>query len=233
MEEVYGERGRSRESLAWCEPAFHAWRPSRASRRRGPAGVGEDRDDFRASRWLLREELGLEPFEEDWAAMEPSDAGLREFGLEFLAALDQLPRQRFAPGLPAVDVPDDGGSFDGIVLRWSREDLMAVRERWPEQTTLGDDYTTYTERLQETARAYDERGTARVLIVTGTLAEFLAWTGREDRDPAEARSRGDFGAWLARTRPAQAVSFPPPRNGPCWCDSGRTYKKCCGDPAHN
>ncbi|WP_408997352.1 SEC-C metal-binding domain-containing protein [Streptomyces acidiscabies] len=27
--------------------------------------------------------------------------------------------------------------------------------------------------------------------------------------------------------------WPPPRNGPCWCDSGRKYKKCCGAPSRN
>ncbi|MFB6784581.1 SEC-C metal-binding domain-containing protein [Streptomyces sp. NPDC056352] len=25
--------------------------------------------------------------------------------------------------------------------------------------------------------------------------------------------------------------WPPARNEPCWCDSGRKYKKCCGTPA--
>ncbi|MEV6140612.1 SEC-C metal-binding domain-containing protein [Nocardia sp. NPDC051990] len=24
------------------------------------------------------------------------------------------------------------------------------------------------------------------------------------------------------------MDWPPPRNAPCWCGSGRKYKKCCG-----
>jgi uncharacterized protein YchJ len=27
-----------------------------------------------------------------------------------------------------------------------------------------------------------------------------------------------------------AISWPPPRNAPCWCGSGTKYKKCCGGP---
>ncbi len=235
MEEVYGERGLGRESLTWCEAALE--RLANLSEP-GQDAVRQEweelSDGFRASRWLLREEQGMEPFEEDRAAMERSDASLTEFGGELLAALDQLPRQRSVPVLPAVEIPGDGGPFDGIVLRWCREDFGAVRERWPEQTaSYGDGYANYAELTQLTARAYADRGAAHVLIVTGALAEFLAWTDREGCDPAEAASRSDFGAWLARTRPEAAVNFPPPRNGPCWCDSGRKYKKCCGDPARN
>ncbi|MEU3308968.1 SEC-C metal-binding domain-containing protein, partial [Nocardiopsis sp. NPDC006832] len=26
-------------------------------------------------------------------------------------------------------------------------------------------------------------------------------------------------------------AWPPERNRPCWCGSGRKYKKCCGSPS--
>ncbi|TDC03308.1 SEC-C metal-binding domain-containing protein, partial [Actinomadura bangladeshensis] len=26
------------------------------------------------------------------------------------------------------------------------------------------------------------------------------------------------------------LAWPPERNAPCWCGSGRKYKKCCGSP---
>lgn len=28
-----------------------------------------------------------------------------------------------------------------------------------------------------------------------------------------------------------SLDWPPERNAPCWCASGRKYKKCCGSPA--
>ena len=44
--------------------------------------------------------------------------------------------------------------------------------------------------------------------------------------------------WRARTalrdaRPGgpQVIGWPPGRNQPCWCRSGRKYKKCCAAPA--
>jgi hypothetical protein len=41
------------------------------------------------------------------------------------------------------------------------------------------------------------------------------------------------GEWRSVAHPEQTLFWPPPRNGPCWCDSGRKYKKCCGSPAKN
>ncbi|WP_344437186.1 SEC-C metal-binding domain-containing protein [Actinomadura bangladeshensis] len=29
---------------------------------------------------------------------------------------------------------------------------------------------------------------------------------------------------------APTLAWPPERNAPCWCGSGRKYKKCCGSP---
>ncbi|MBA2420202.1 MAG: SEC-C domain-containing protein [Thermoleophilaceae bacterium] len=43
-------------------------------------------------------------------------------------------------------------------------------------------------------------------------------------DGRRARARrGGGGAPTGR-----ALSWPPSRNDPCWCESGRKYKRCCG-----
>jgi uncharacterized protein YchJ len=83
------------------------------------------------------------------------------------------------------------------------------------------------------ARGYAEAGAARVLIVSGNLADYEAYARREGRDPAERSTRRDYGEWYAMTHPDQVLLWPPARNGPCWCDSGRKYKKCCGTPTRN
>lgn len=47
-------------------------------------------------------------------------------------------------------------------------------------------------------------------------------------------TRHAFGKWYAMTgHPERALLWPPARNGPCWCESNRKYKKCCGAPAKN
>jgi uncharacterized protein YecA (UPF0149 family) len=62
------------------------------------------------------------------------------------------------------------------------------------------------------------------------VAELDAYAAERDLDPGEASTRSRYAADLARlgrTRP-----WPPGRNEPCWCGSGRKYKACCGpEPA--
>jgi len=53
---------------------------------------------------------------------------------------------------------------------------------------------------------------------------------RHDRDHAAADTRAGYAAEQARTRPDGLIAWPPDRNQPCWCHSGRKYKKCCGHP---
>ncbi|MEU5431718.1 SEC-C metal-binding domain-containing protein, partial [Streptomyces olivoreticuli] len=97
----------------------------------------------------------------------------------------------------------------------------------------GDDYDTYATRIQREARAYDEAGAAHVHLVTATLSDFEAYARHTGHDPAAPKTRQHYGEWHATAHPAQVLLWPPARNGPCWCDSGRKYKKCCGIPAKN
>jgi hypothetical protein len=136
--------------------------------------------------------------------------------------------------LAEPDVPEDAESFDGVVLHWGREDFAAVRARWPGSTAYyGDSYDIYAARIQREARGYDQAGAAHVHMVSGTLADYAAYAHRAGRDPADRSTRRDYGEWLARTRPDRVLPWPPGRNQPCWCDSGREYKKCCGTPTRN
>lgn len=121
-----------------------------------------------------------------------------------------------------------------MVLRWAREDFDAVRSRWPEATLdYGPDYATYAARIQYTARNYSECGAAHVRLVTGRLADYEAYADAAGANPADPRTRQEYATWRAGIDPEGMLLWPPPRNGPCWCDSGRKYKKCCGIPAKN
>jgi uncharacterized protein YecA (UPF0149 family) len=52
----------------------------------------------------------------------------------------------------------------------------------------------------------------------------LAGTAGIDEDAAEARARAAYEV----AQEGGAVTWPPGRNEPCWCGSGKKYKKCCG-----
>ncbi|MFD0856524.1 SEC-C metal-binding domain-containing protein, partial [Actinomadura adrarensis] len=50
-------------------------------------------------------------------------------------------------------------------------------------------------------------------------------------DPADQHVRADHLQDRVREG-APTLTWPPERNAPCWCDSGRKYKKCCGAPSN-
>ncbi|MGW8434652.1 SEC-C metal-binding domain-containing protein [Nocardiopsis sp. NPDC055879] len=76
-------------------------------------------------------------------------------------------------------------------------------------------------------RALREGGNGQ-RIVLAEQAEIDAYAGEHGLDPAAEETRN---AW-ARTLPEdRVVAWPPERNRPCWCGSGRKYKKCCGSPS--
>ncbi len=144
--------------------------------------------------------------------------------------------EKLGPRLPGsdLDAARDEGAFDGIVLRWVREDFRAVRSRWPESTTAyGNDYETYARRIQQEARSYEQSGATRVRLVSGRLTDYEAYAKAQQRDPAAPSTRREYGEWCTTARPNRVLLWPPERNGACWCDSGRKYKKCCGAPARD
>ncbi|MFE7748669.1 SEC-C domain-containing protein [Streptomyces sp. NPDC057428] len=223
MVEVLCEAERSELALEWCRMALD---------RVGGRPEGPELTAFRRraliDRGILRRELGIDLDEEDLAAEAEADASVREVSELVRERLDAL-SARSGPGLP-----DAGEAFDSVVLRWARQDFEQVRERWPEPTAhYGDDYDAYAARIQREARGYDEAGAARVHLVVGTLVDFEAYALREGRDPAGQETRQEYGEWRSVAHPEQTLLWPPARNGPCWCDSGRKYKKCCGSPAKN
>ncbi|WP_406514896.1 SEC-C metal-binding domain-containing protein [Streptomyces sp. NBC_00873] len=59
------------------------------------------------------------------------------------------------------------------------------------------------------------------------------WPTSRHTPSAQAKTRQHYGEWHHTIHPDQTLTWPPARNGPCWCESGRKYKKCCGTPAKN
>jgi len=198
----------------------------RAAESEDDPDVEELRRGLLVSRYYLREKLGTELDEEDLEAYAEADWSIAE--------LRAMMRERLGPLRSDSNVEASRGAFDAIVLRWVREDFRGVRSRWPESTHhYGDDYETYAERIQREARTYEESGATRVRLVTGSLADYEAYAEAQQRDPADPSTRRDYGEWCTTARPDRVRLWPPERNGTCWCDSGRKYKKCCGAPARN
>lgn len=127
-----------------------------------------------------------------------------------------------------------------VALAWLPVDEYAAwPERWPDlgdSPLLHDDegepvsHAAYCRRMEGRLRAHAEAGMAQLSVVAVRSAEFVPWVAEnapDERDPAQLRAR--YAADVARD-PARTVTWPPGRNDPCWCGSGRKYKKCCGAP---
>ncbi len=58
--------------------------------------------------------------------------------------------------------------------------------------------------------------------------DFAGWVADNDLDEQDAAQlRAQYAAHRGRD-PSRVIAWPPGRNEPCWCGSGRKYKKCCG-----
>jgi tetratricopeptide (TPR) repeat protein len=112
-------------------------------------------------------------------------------------------------------------------LAWFPPDQHAAAlERWPD---LADDLTDpvcYSRRIEEQLRRLHAALGQRPAVAPLIVGDFLAWAAGEGYEPAGGDARSTYAAELHRT--GRAISWPPGRNDPCWCRSGRKYKRCCG-----
>ena len=132
---------------------------------------------------------------------------------------DEDDRLADSPGLGFPDV-------DAYAVAWfPRDQIEAALGRWPSLAEDLDDPDAYCKiietRLRE-VRSATGRAPSVAPIEVDALVEFAAEHGL-DPDTGAARSR--FAAALGSRD--ETVPWPPGRNEPCWCGSGRKYKRCC------
>ncbi len=130
------------------------------------------------------------------------------------------PRGEARPGGPAV-----------AAMTWVvGEDFEAARESWPDFRDDWDGMThsVYCRQLEDRAAQMRSAGLFVKAMAPVRLAEYLPWAADRGLDPAESASRAHYASELLRL--GRAAAWPPGRNNPCWCGSGRKYKKCCASP---
>lgn len=104
-----------------------------------------------------------------------------------------------------------------------RERALAL---WPDLAEDLDDDEAYRRALEAHLRELDEQASRHPRLAALIVDDLLEFAAREGLDPGtgEARSRYAAQSSIAGT----AEPWPPGRNDPCWCRSGRKYKRCCG-----
>lgn len=142
---------------------------------------------------------------------------------EALARLDALasgeaerPRQRLAG--PAL-----------LSVAWfPRPEWARAIEAWPDLLAeLPADHGAYSHEIEARIKRIVRADVGCPLQVAPLSVEGLvAYCDAHDEAPGTAEGRAAYAAELSRL--GEGVPWPPGRNDPCWCRSGRKYKGCCG-----
>ncbi|MDP9345988.1 MAG: SEC-C domain-containing protein, partial [Actinomycetota bacterium] len=104
-----------------------------------------------------------------------------------------------------------------------RQEHAAAHARWPE---LGDEADAYCRGVELSLRAAREATGRAPRIAPLAVDAMLAFAEREALDPDDPATPARLALNAARGGATNA--WPPARNEPCWCGSGRKYKRCCG-----
>jgi tetratricopeptide (TPR) repeat protein len=167
---------------------------------------------------------------------------LSELRVESLAALDRpgdelqqraeafLAEQKARTRRPLT-------ALDPVRVAWAwfpADEYDRALRMWPDLAEPGGpaeggrDHAGYCRAMQARLVQAAEAGATGIRIAPIRIDEFLAWCAGHDKDPGEARA--GYAASMNLHSPAELIAWPSGRNQPCWCGSGRKYKKCCAAP---
>jgi hypothetical protein len=123
---------------------------------------------------------------------------------------------------------DDAHTSISTSLAWfPAGDYGEAIARWP---SLAEDWADcphgeYCRRLQHDLLRLSAHGVPMRGVVPIRLVDYLPWCEDDQRDPESSSTRAHYAAEL--TQRGETIPWPPGRNDPCWCGSGRKYKQCC------
>ena len=160
-----------------------------------------------AGRRRVREALGLPPDELDDSVPDPRNP---------FTHADDL-SQGLARGAPSPDVVR--------ILFWPRDEIPGAHDRWPQLVEHTDTAAIVRER-EMANRELSLAGVARITMVPLTASDLAQFAARTGGDPVDETTR--HARMEEIINEGRVISWPPPRNAPCWCGSGTKYKKCCG-----
>jgi hypothetical protein len=95
--------------------------------------------------------------------------------------------------------------------------------------TLAEEFAdgqAYSRRIEGHLRDLHRALAQRPSVASIEVQALVEWAASAGHDPDTREARSAFAAELARS--GRAIVWPPGRNVPCWCRSGRKYKRCCG-----
>lgn len=154
--------------------------------------------------------------------------------LEKRPVLGRAPDARQSPDLGSLR-PGDGTeqTFTRVVtaVAWfAADEFASAVARWPwlKERWGASSYEEYSRALQGHLLNFAASGMKPQLAPIRVEA-YVDWCTLKELDPAAQKNRAAYAADLARR--GEIVPWPPGRNDPCWCGSGKKYKRCCATAA--
>lgn len=94
--------------------------------------------------------------------------------------------------------------------------------------TVQPRHEDYRRELEASLRGHGSGDGSTVVVMPLDVGGLLEFAKAAQLEPGSRQTRMAYNMSLSEE--GRAVAWPPPRNGPCWCESGRKYKQCCGAP---
>jgi tetratricopeptide (TPR) repeat protein len=117
-------------------------------------------------------------------------------------------------------------TIGSLALAWfPRAEHAAALARWPDLEDDLRDPDEYCWSIERELRDMRALATRAPSIAVLDLDELIAFADRERLDAGTGAARSRYAAEVARL--GAGLPWPPSRNDPCWCGSGRKYKRCC------
>ncbi len=115
-----------------------------------------------------------------------------------------------------------------LAVGWFPESEWALAlQRWPSLAEeMPREHVAYRAAIEVRLRnvSAGTRG-AQLIMVALTVEALEAQADQDGADAGSTELRGRTASLLAGQ--GQGSPWPPGRNDPCWCASGRKYKHCC------
>jgi tetratricopeptide (TPR) repeat protein len=131
---------------------------------------------------------------------------------------------RLAP-TPSL-MPPRGGPIAWALVWFPPDQREAALEHWPDLAEDLADPDQYPVHIETQLRTLHTALGHRPAVAPIVVDELIGWAAEEGYDPGSGEARSVYAAEINRT--GRAIPWPPGRNDPCWCRSGRKYKRCCG-----
>ena len=138
------------------------------------------------------------------------------------------PRARIQSEGPEVPTTSQEPSVPVAVAWFPEAEWQEAQRRWPDLLDeLPADHSSYSHEIEARTKRITKSLHGTTLHITPlTVDGLVSYANQHAEDPGAAESRSGFAAELLRL--GKAIRWPPGRNVPCWCGSGRKYKQCCG-----